>query len=754
VPQAEVDKFNQYMASIAEKEKSIQQFTNDQYNLLVKGRLQQTAQYLITAWDFHHDGAGGSPATLADLAKQRNLDAEVLGQWLDFLSLRGSSAKLLPAVVRDFAGQTGVFAWKGDALTPVVALNANDQPAIIPGTLPPRSLAMHPSPAGGVAVAWQSPLSGIVSVNGRVADAHVGCGDGVDWSLELCRPDSVQVVGQGSIAEGGAQAFADVAANRLEKVDVQMGDLLRLVVRPKANYGCDMTTIELEVREPGGQSRTWNVTRDLLANPTDGGVGNPHADAYGNRAVWHLYDVPSASAAPAANRKPDSPLAPFFALTAAAANTLGSVAADRAAIEAAAKEVERVVTEAAKTPPAAAPATPAAPQTPPPAVALYQELISEQGPLRIAKRDNDKHLPAEARQALKTMTEQFELLKKNAPPALPVALVAREGGVPGTKYAGFNDVQIHIRGRYDRLGDKVPRRFPEVLAGSEQPPITAGSGRMELARWLSKPENSLVARVMVNRIWQHHFGSGLVRTSGNFGIQGETPTHPALLDLLAHRFIESGWSIKAMHRAIMLSATYQQASMASPQAQQIDPENRLVSRANVRRLEAEAIRDTMLCTAGKLDRTMGGPSIREPAHQRRAVYTMTIRSVKSGFAFLFDMADPEIVVDQRTTSTVAPQSLYLMNGEFVLGIAASLAERIAKDADDDEVARIQHAYGLLFARAATESEVALGRAFLLQTRQPSVGAGQTAEPQDQTARQAWEAYCQTLLCANELIYLD
>jgi len=359
---------------------------------------------------------------------------------------------------------------------------------------------------------------------------------------------------------------------------------------------------------------------------------------------------------------------------------------------------------------------------------------------------------------LKSLNDEIESLRKNAPPPLPMALVAREGGVPGTKYAGFNDANIHIRGRYDRLGTVVPRGFPEVLAGGDQPRITAGSGRLELGRWLARAENPLTARVIVNRIWQHHFGAGLVRTPGNFGTQGDRPTHRELLDFLAQRLIESGWSLKSMHRMMMLTAVYQQAATPTEQSLRVDPDNRLLSRANIRRLEAEAIRDTMLSVAGTLDRTMGGPSIQSAANQRRALYSMTIRSVKSGFSFLFDGADPEIVVDQRTTSTVAPQSLFLMNNEFALELASALAKRICKDneldADKAESNGVSLAYGLLYGRAPLDHEIAVGQEFLVRARQRLATESQGKLEPDQLSRQAWAAYCQTLLCANELIYLD
>src|SRR5439155_2579968 len=162
-------------------------------------------------------------------------------------------------------------------------------------------------------------------------------------------------------------------------------------------------------------------------------------------------------------------------------------------------------------------------------------------------------LPAAARAPLARLAAEQEALRKTtfAPPDF--ANGAQDGGVPGSPHAGAHDVRIHVRGRYDRLGPIVPRRFPEVLAGTKQPPITRGSGRRELAHWMTRPNHPLTARVMVNRIWQWHFGEGIVRTPSDFGSLGARPTHPELLDHLASEVIQSGWPMKRMHRLIMLS---------------------------------------------------------------------------------------------------------------------------------------------------------------------------------------------------------
>jgi hypothetical protein len=175
-----------------------------------------------------------------------------------------------------------------------------------------------------------------------------------------------------------------------------------------------------------------------------------------------------------------------------------------------------------------------------------------------------------------------------------------------------HDVRVHIRGNHKNLGEVAPRRCLQIIAGEKQAAVSEGSGRLQLAESLVSRENPLTARVMVNRIWKHHFGQGIVRSVDNFGKTGDPPTHPELLDFLAQRFIESGWSMKAMHRMMVLSSTYAMSSQPEPEAEQLDPENKLLHRMPVQRLEAESIRDAILAVAGSLDPKMLGPSV--PPH--------------------------------------------------------------------------------------------------------------------------------------------
>jgi hypothetical protein len=348
------------------------------------------------------------------------------------------------------------------------------------------------------------------------------------------------------------------------------------------------------------------------------------------------------------------------------------------------------------------------------------------------------HLSADVRDELAGLRAEIRALRKTLPAPLPVALAAQDGGIPGTPYAGFRDAKVRVRGDYLRAGEEVPRGFPAVF-GRRSPASFGGSGRLELARWLASPEHPLTARVLVNRLWQHHFGQGLVRTPSNFGRLGEEPTHPELLDWLARRFVRGGWSVKAMHRLLMLSDTYRQSSSASPENLQRDPDNRLLGRMNRRRVEAEVFRDSLLQVTGRLDPALGGPPDPDAAGRRRMIYLRVSRTSRTPFEALFDGADPTAHTDRRTVSTVAPQALFLMNHRILADAAAALAERLAAEAPADPRGRIARAHRLLYAREPSAEELELGLDFVRRSPTPAA---------------AWKDYARVLLCANEFVSVD
>ncbi len=276
--------------------------------------------------------------------------------------------------------------------------------------------------------------------------------------------------------------------------------------------------------------------------------------------------------------------------------------------------------------------------------------------------------------------------------------------------------RVFIRGNPGRPGEAVPRRFLEVLSGGKPEPFKDGSGRLELARAIANKDNPLTARVLVNRVWTYHFGTGLVRTPGDFGVKGEAPTHPELLDYLATQFVENGWSVKKLHRQMMLTSAYQQSSDDRPEAVQADPENRLVHRMNRRRLDFEALRDSLLTAAGQLDKTMGGRPVElatAPYAKRRAVYGYIDRQNLPGVFRTFDFASPDTTSPQRFQTTVPQQALFMMNNLFVLEQARAVVARPQYQEPQAYEAQVHELYGCVLARKAEPSEVDVGLRFVM-----------------------------------------
>ena len=297
------------------------------------------------------------------------------------------------------------------------------------------------------------------------------------------------------------------------------------------------------------------------------------------------------------------------------------------------------------------------------------------------------------------------------------------------------DSPIHVRGNHENPGEIAPRQFLQVIAGSDQEPFRDGSGRLELARWVASERNPLTARVMVNRVWHHHFGRGIVASTDDFGRMGDQPSHPDLLDHLASRFMASGWSVKDLHRAIVLSSTYRTSSVESSAAMESDSSNRLLSHFPVRRLEAEAIRDSVLAVAGSLDPAVGGPSV--PPHiseyqdgrgkpqsgpldgrGRRSVYTQVRRNFLPPLFLAFDYPLPISAEGRRGVSAVASQALLMLNNRFVAEQAALWAEQ-ARTADETPRNRLRDMYLRAYGRPPVESEIDQLERFLTTQGEPA-----------------------------------
>ncbi len=381
------------------------------------------------------------------------------------------------------------------------------------------------------------------------------------------------------------------------------------------------------------------------------------------------------------------------------------------------------------------PAVAAAPADP-----LFDLLAGSSGPFWRPAAERDAWLGDDARARIRSLVAEQEALRQKPPVEIPRGVVVQDGGVPGTRHEGFQDAAVFIRGNPANRGHVVPRGFPRVLVAGEPTPIGPGSGRRELAAWLSSPSHPLTARVMVNRLWQHHFGAGIVPVEGGFGLRGEPPSHPGLLDHLASRFIESGWSVKAMHRLMMRSSTYRQGSRADATTLAADPGNRLLGRMPRQRLEAEAIRDACLAVSGRLETTPGGPAFGELMTPRRSLYLMATRTgaKTTGFGALFDGADCGAIVEARKASTVAPQALFLLNDPFILDLADALAARVALDRPEgDFQSRLERLHALLFGRLPTDEERTLAGQFLAES-----------------GSDGWARLCHLLLCSNEFIHVD
>ena len=309
---------------------------------------------------------------------------------------------------------------------------------------------------------------------------------------------------------------------------------------------------------------------------------------------------------------------------------------------------------------------------------------------------------------------------------------------------------IFVRGSSSNRGPQVPRRFLACLSPDDPLPFQKGSGRLEMAQAIASPQNPLTARVWVNRVWAHLFGSGLVTTTSDFGTRSDPPSHPELLDWLACRFIEQGWSTKWLIREIVVSRVYQQASTDRPDGAERDPENRLLWRANRRRMDLESMRDSLLVAAGRLDKTMGGASVQltePPFAPRRSVYGFIERQNLPNFFRTFDFAGPDTHAPSRPYTTVPQQALFLMNSPFALEQAACLASRdVSAETTDDQ--RITALFRFALGREPSSEERAMCQTYI----------GSNAEDADRDSPPApltrWERLAHVLLMSNEFLFVD
>ena len=354
--------------------------------------------------------------------------------------------------------------------------------------------------------------------------------------------------------------------------------------------------------------------------------------------------------------------------------------------------------------------------------------------------------PKATQEELGKIRAALKQLEDNPPPTVSAM---------GVTDGNATELPIFVRGNHNTPAKtKQPRRFPQVLSDGK-PLAGEASGRLALARWIADEKNPLTARVMVNRVWRWHFGRGLVATTDNFGLLGDKPSHPELLDWLAAWFMDNGWSVKKLNTLILSSATYQMSTTASPSALKADANNVLLSRAPLRRLEAEPLRDSLLALGGLLDKQVGGfvwtfenyklvfnhtsEDVTTYESNRRALYLPVIRNHVYDLFELFDFPDPGTVNGNRADSTIAPQALYLMNSPLVLRATESMAKALLKEEELTNAQRVQRLYAQVFNRRPTVKETQRAVVFINNFAQDRLAS--------------WQALSQALVSSNEFLYL-
>jgi hypothetical protein len=558
------------------------------------------------------------------------------------------------------------------------------------------------------------------------------------------------VLSTGECPESGEKQF-DVAG----EVDVKVGEIILLSVTPLKNHGADTTLLDFQIDEIGGQQRKWNATADLLEDFLS---GNPHADHYDNKLTWCFFDTRNQpTLLPEALRDHSGKVG----LNLWRNGDTPVVLVNRSHNE---------VDVWTKLPPRSLFAHPGLNGNV--AVGWLSPIA---GKVKVSGRLKDVHTggpdgvgwvlerfatdirsdlvaSAAAKNQVDRLNTQKQELLQNAPKK-EVAYAVKEGNSA--------DAHLHLRGDPEKLGDPVPRRWLEIFGAM---PINSktGSGRLDLANWITSESNPLTARVMVNRIWQHHFGKGIVQSPNDFGTRGLAPTHPELLDWLASKFVDSGWSLKDMHRMIMRSATYQQASADHVAAKIVDANNNLYWKFDRRRLSAEELRDSLLLASSQLDRkpaeshpfppestwgyTQHVPFSTFFESDKRSVYLVNVRNRRHPFLGLFDGADPNATTPQRQTTTVPTQALYFLNDAFFHAHAEKVANHLLTKPESE---RIEVMFRLTLQRSPTDHD----RKLVLSFHDRYHLSVQATSANTQT-QQAWATLTRIILASNEFLFVE
>lgn len=575
-------------------------------------------------------------------------------------------------------------------------------------------------------------------------------------STGLAKQEQTPVeLAKGDVAEGGESVFGEAEA--LKAVPVRRGDVLKIEVFPQDNHGADSTLLQWNIQEIGGSNANWNASEDAMVDFLG---ANPHADRRGNSVVWWYLDgrepwklMPESIANDSGQkglhvwRNGDTPSIfvnsseqPIKVWTTLPAKSLFVHPAPNGPVAVAwVSPMDGTVAINGKV----ADAHPGGPNGVSWKLTRFSATQTE--PLTKIAEIN-KQLAAMSQQKAKLLAEA---------PKQETAYAVMEGTIANAKQ--------HLRGDPEKLGPEIPRHWLTVMGG-DIVPTDAGSGRLQLAKWLTDAKNPLTARVMVNRIWQHHMGKGIVASPNDFGSRGIKPTHPELLDYLADQFVKSGWSVKAVHREILLSAVYQRASVGENLAAlEKDPSDDLYWRFSRRRISAEELRDSLLMASGDLDRVAGEGHPFPPTNtwtftqhnpfsaiydnNKRSVYLMTLRNRRHPFLGLFDGADPNASTPQRQITTVPTQALYFMNDPFFHAQANKLADRALQQPSD--AARCELVFQAVLQRTPTAHEQQMFADFV--KRYETLVPG---DPAKEPVQEAWRALVRVILTSNEFLYVE
>jgi len=618
-------------------------------------------------------------------------------------------------------------------------------------TQQPRDLVPLVSPTEWAAIVepYQKKLAALDDEIAKSAEAVALRGR----ELKSNHPKASRAIGRGEIADGKEMALESADKKPFDAVAVKPGEAIQLSILPLKNHGADTTRIEWEIAEVGGKGRVWNLTKDTTGTLP---FTNPHATANGDPNPWWFLDGPL-------------PLPESFRDLQGKKGLNGWKNGDTPSVfsNATDKPIAVWTTLGAKS-------FFAHPGEHGPVSIAWISPI--EGKVAITGRVADAHtggpngigwvidhisldLGAELKNLGDLGAKRGLLMKHRSElvataPKQDVAYAVTEG-----KPA---NVRVQLRGDPEKPGAEAPRRWLELFGGSPLP-TGVGSGRLQLAEWLTDSANPLPARVMANRIWLNHFGKGLVATPNDFGTRGQLPSHPELLDWLAGEFAKGGWSVKKFHRLIVLSATYQQLAEGRADAAERDPNNNFYWRFDRRRLSAEEIRDSLLVAGGKLDRLPGGAHPFPPESSwnftqhvpfsaiyetdKRSVYLISLRQRKHPLLALFDGADTNASTSIRQTTTVPTQALYFMNDPFLHKQAELLAGRVLAMKDDDT--RTDDLYRLAFQRLPTARDREKATAF--RTR---YATELNAIPEAERQKATWAALARVLLASNEFLYAE